>query len=380
MLNKIKKIKTSHGGIMAPIFLPDATRGYVKLLNNEELKKSGVGAMVVNTYHLYLQPGMKLIKKAGGIHKFMNWPGPLISDSGGFQVFSLVHKNKNMGKIYDDRVEFKSPLDGSKHILTPEKSIQIQFDLGTDIMVCLDDCPPPNASRETNEKAVERTVDWAKRCRIEFDRQIKKRKLNINIRPKLIAVVQGGNYLDLRKKCLDEFLRIGFDGVGFGGGPVKFDDSLFKVSDLIMDNTPKEYIKFALGLGMPEDIVNFAVRGWNLFDCVIPTREGRHGRLFLVKKQSKITNYKLQITSKSQNLIPGTRDKIQKFYNTINISNSKFKTDFSAINSDSKIPELRNYTKAYLHHLFKMNEQLGPKLASLNNLEFYNNLINKLKK
>ena len=166
-------LKTPHGSLMTPFFMPDATRGYVKQLTNSEIINTNTTALVVNTFHLYLQPGLEIIKKAGGIHKFMDWTGPLISDSGGFQVFSLIHRSTTMGKIMDDKVIFKSPLDGSRHELTPEKSIQIQFDLGTDMMVCLDDCPPNEFSRVDLEKAVTRTIAWAKRCRIEFDKQIK---------------------------------------------------------------------------------------------------------------------------------------------------------------------------------------------------------------
>ena len=170
-------IKTAHGNLSTPFFMPDATRGFIKLCSPQELKKAGVKALVVNTFHLYLQPGVKVIKKAGGIHKFMNWDGPLLSDSGGFQIFSLIHKNGALGKITDNGAIFKSPIDGSKHEITPEKSIQIQFDLGTDIIVCLDDCPPYGFDERKIAKAVDRTIAWAKRCHQEYIRQIKKRKL-----------------------------------------------------------------------------------------------------------------------------------------------------------------------------------------------------------
>jgi len=363
----LKNIITPHGSIRTPFFMPDATRGFVKLTDGEELKKAGVKALVVNTLHLYLQPGMEIIKKAGNIHKFMNWDGPILSDSGGFQVFSLIHKNPAVGKINDRGAMFKSPLDGSRHILTPEKSIQIQFDLGVDMMVCLDDCPPNEFSRPDLEKSVKRTIAWATRCRAEYDKQIKKRKIKVGKRPLLFSVIQGGAELDLRQYCAEELIKIGFAGYGFGARPVDKDGKfLGKVLQFTADLIPKDSLRFGLGIGLPEDIVRAAEMGWDIFDCVIPTREGRHGKFFLWKK-NRVSHIAYRI-SKSN------------FYRTINIVNAKFTKDFSPINPESKLPELRNYTKAYLHHLFKLKEPLGAKLASLNNLEFYMELMEKIKK
>lgn len=362
MDSKLRKkiIKTKNGNLNTPVFLPDATRGYVKLLDNKEIKRAGVNSMVVNAFHLYLQPGMKLIKKAGGIHNFMNWQGPLLSDSGGFQVFSLIRQNNKkfaLGKVSEKEVIFISPLDGARHKLTPEKSIQIQFDLGVDMMVCLDDCPPNDLEKEEMEKSVIRTIAWAKRCRKEYDKQIKKRRINEKERPLLFSVIQGGAYLDLRQDCAEELIKIGFDGYGFGARPVDRNGNfLEKVLSYTADLIPKNAWRFALGVGMPEDIVRCARMGWDIFDCVIPTREGRHGRLFYFKNHS----------------LKG------HFYYTINILNSKFKKDFSPINSESKIEQLKKYSKAYLYHLFKTNDPLGQRLASLNNLEFYSDLMNKL--
>jgi len=372
---KSKIIITPHGSIRTPFFMPDATRGFVKLTDGEELKKAGVKALVVNTLHLYLQPGMEIIKKAGNIHKFMNWDGPILSDSGGFQVFSLIHKNPAVGKINDRGAMFKSPLDGSRRILTPEKSIQIQFDLGVDMMVCLDDCPPNEFSRPDLEKSVKRTIAWATRCRAEYDKQIKKRKIKAGKRPLLFSVIQGGAELDLRQYCAEELIKIGFAGYGFGARPVDKDGKfLGKVLQFTADLIPKDSLRFGLGIGLPEDIVRAAEMGWDIFDCVIPTREGRHGKLFLWKKnpKSEIRNPKQIQSSKSKI--------VNNFYQTLNINNAKFRQDFSPINPESKLPELRNYTKAYLHHLFKLKEPLGAKLASLNNLEFYMELMEKIKK
>jgi len=379
-----KTIRTPHGLLKAPFFMPDATRGFIKLTDTTELEETGVKVMVVNTFHLYLQPGLKIIKQAGGIHKFMDWDGPLLSDSGGYQVFSLIHQNPQMGKIYNDKVVFRSPLDGSKHELTPEKSIQIQFDLGVDMVVCLDDCPPNDFNKADLEKSVNRTIAWAKRCREEYERQVKKHKLKTSERPLLFSVIQGGAELDLRKYCAQELIKIGFDGYGFGARPVDKDGKfLGKILQYTADLIPKDSLRFALGIGLPEDIVRCFSMGWDMFDCVIPTREGRHGKLFLQKRNSKfkITSNKFQTPACRQAGVWNSKSEItNKFYETININNAKFARDFSLINSGSKLPELRNYSKAYLHHLFKLNEPLGQKLASLNNLEFYMNLMVSLKK
>lgn len=366
------RILTNHGPLKTPYFMPDATRGFIKLLDEKEVKDTGTPAMVVNTFHLYLQPGLDLIKKAGGIHRFMNCPRPLLSDSGGFQVFSLIHRSQGMGKIDDEKVFFKSPLNGSKHELTPEKSIQIQFDLGVDMMVCLDDCPPNDFSRPDLEKAVERTLAWAKRCKDEYLKQLKKRKMDDLNRPLLFCVVQGGAELDLRERCANELSKIGFDGYGFGARPVDKDGNflaevMFKTARYI----PEKCLRFALGVGTPEDIYRSYLMGWDMFDCVIPTREGRHGRLFYFKKGFK------GFKAPKNNNKPV--HKAPDFYYNQNINNSSFSDDFSPINPNSSIPELRYYTKAYLHHLFRLNDGLGQKLASLNNLEFFASLMQYLR-
>jgi queuine tRNA-ribosyltransferase len=352
---RLGHLKTAHGSLETPFYMPDATRGFVKLTNNSEVRQTGTEAMVVNTFHLYLQPGLEVITKAGGIHKFMNWSGPLLSDSGGFQVFSLIHKNSQMGKIADDKVIFKSPIDGSRHELTPEKSIQIQFTLGVDMMVCFDDCPPNEFSRPDLEAAVTRTIAWAKRCKLEYLKQIKKRKLTGAKRPLLFAVIQGGAELDLREYCAKELVKIGFDGYGFGARPVdKQGNFLEEVLRKTAEYIPQSALRFALGIGTPEDIKRCAAMGWDMFDCVIPTREGRHGKLFFSAADNK--------------------------YSTININNSSFTNDFAPINKNSKISELKKHSRSYLHHLFKLNELLGQKLASLNNLEFYQTLLGKIRR
>lgn len=367
------KIKTAHGSLSTPFFMPDATRAFVKGNTVDDVHRAQTEAMVVNTFHLYLQPGRELIKRAGGVHRFMDWSRPLLSDSGGFQVFSLIHRAKGMGKIDDEKVSFKSPLDGSSHELTPEKSIQIQFDLGVDMMVCLDDCPPNDWPYDDLAVAVKRSLAWAARCKQEYQRQLKKRKIVAAKRPLLFAVVQGGDYEDLRRFCAQELVKIGFDGYGFGARPVDKDGNflaatLYKTASFL----PTDSLRFALGIGTPEDIYRCYLMGWDMFDCVIPTREGRHGKLFYFKRGFK--------DFKSPTGKVGAISKFPSFYETKNISNAAFARDFSPINAESSLPELRQYSKAFLHHLFRLKEPLGQKLASLNNLEFYNLLMQKLRR
>jgi queuine tRNA-ribosyltransferase len=290
----------------------------------------------------------------------MHWDKPLLSDSGGYQVFSLIHKNPRMGKITDEKVIFRSPLDGTLHELTPEKAIQIQFDLGVDMMVCLDD-PPPNAySKEKIAQAVERTLRWARRCKIEFELQIKKRKIVAKNKPLIFGVIQGGEHLDLRKRCAQGLIEIGFDGYGFGARHV---DAEGKFLEEVMRYTarliPENSLRFALGVGTPEDIVKCHSYGWDMFDCVIPTREGRHGRIFLWKNKLKIQG--------------------RTFYSTLNINNEKFKKDFKAIDAKCACYTCQNFTKGYLHHLFKMKDPLAGRLASIHNLKFYLELMEALR-
>lgn len=361
---RLGSISLKQGKILTPAFLPDATRGLVKNLTSTDLNEIGCQNLVVNTYHLFLRPGIKIIKKAGGLHKFMNFNQPLISDSGGYQVYSLIYKNQRLGKILADRVIFKSPYDGALNHLTPQQSILSQFDLATDIMICLDDCPPNDKNFKSIKQSVDRTVAWAKLSKIEYNKQIKKRKIKLNSRPLLIAVIQGADFLKLREHCANQLFKIGFDGYGFGARPVnkqgKFlQTTLSQTAQLI----PANKIKFALGMGTPEDIVRLVKMGWDLFDCVIPTREGRHGKLFY---------FLPRFTLKSRGLT------FKKFYYTININNSSYADDYSPINHQSEIKELCQYSKSFLHHLFKINDPLAGKLASLNNLDFYLKLMKNI--
>lgn len=353
-----------HGELLTPFFMPDATRASVRGLFPSQLEQAGVEALVVNTYHLMLEPGSEQIRAAGGVHQFMDWSHPILSDSGGYQVFSLIHKNPELGRITEEGAEFRSPLDGSKHLLTPERSIAIQFDLGVDMLVCLDD-PRPNDVGEAEMRAsVERTVRWAKRSREEYERQVAARGLTETTRPLLFGVVQGGVISELRQYCAAELTKLDFDGYGFGGRHIdsegNFLDDILRVTAAAI---PEDKIRFALGIGTPSDIVRCYELGWDMFDCVIPTREGRHGRLF-------ISNIK----DKKSNLLQ-TRD----FYSTINIRNERFKDDHGKVDPSCDCTLCIRFTPSYLHHLVRVGEPLALSLASEHNLRFYTRLMRELR-
>ncbi len=363
--SRVGVIKLKNGEVKTPFFMPDATRGFVRSIDNSILEKEiGLEAILINTYHMFLNPGMEIIKQAGGAHKFMNWSRPLLSDSGGYQVFSLIHKNPKLGKITENEVIFKSPLDGSKHILTPEIAIQIQFDLGVDMMVCLDDPPPNDYPKEKIASAVERTIRWADRCKKEYEKQLQERKISPENRPLIFGVIQGGEYLDLRKHCADELVKIGFDGYGFGARHIDAQGNFME--EVVRETAgfiPENALRFALGVGTPEDIVKCYNFGWDMFDCVIPTREGRHGRLFIRSVE----------TQNFASLQDG------KFYKTININNGKYKNDFSRVDENCDCMLCKNHTRAYLHHLFASKEMLGMRLAAIHNLKFYADLLRGLR-
>src|SRR3989339_225746 len=377
-------LKTKRGVIKTPFFMPIATRGSVKSLESAELKKLGAQIILSNSYHLYLRPGLAVIKKSKGLHGFMNWSGPILTDSGGFQVFSLEAKNvkfktpnerKSLVKITDKGVEFKSVYDGSKHFFTPKKVLEIQAAIGSDIRMVLDVCSPAKCSKKQAEQDLEITLQWAKdsldyknsKLKIKKIGQIKKAKSKNSalgcLDFLLFGIVQGALYKDLRLKSASELSRMSFDGYAIGGLAVgESPQEMYQVLDYTVPALPKDKPHYLMGVGYPEQIVEAVKRGIDMFDCVIPTREARHGRLYF-----------------SQAATGGRQRPGSKFYQTINIRAEKFSQDLSPINADSKLPELRQYTKAYLRHLFAVQEPLALRLATLNNLEFYLQLMSNIR-
>jgi queuine tRNA-ribosyltransferase len=351
--------KVRHGNIETPFFMPIATRGTVKTLTTDDLLKMGAQIILGNSYHLFLKPGLANIKKADGLHKFINWQKPILTDSGGFQVFSLkvrkalsqknLEKNDlgNIVKVTDKGVEFKSVYDGSKHLFTPKSVVELQRIFGSDISMVLDECLKNPSTHAEAEAAVKRTLDWARLSLKYF--QSKKHEGK-----SLFAIVQGSLFKDLRQACAKELVKNNFGGFAIGGLAVgESPKEMYKVLDYSVPLLPEDKPRYLMGVGYPEQIVEAVKRGIDMFDCVIPTREARHGRLYLWKN----------------NNLAG------KFYQTINITNRKFAKDFSAINQTSKLEELRSYSKSYLRHLFSVNEPLALRLATLNNLEFYLQLM-----
>ncbi len=355
-------LKTAHGDIRTPCFMPVATQGAVKHVSAGEMEKLESQILLSNTYHLMLRPGERLVARAGGLHKFMGWDKPILTDSGGFQVFSLAgNKNKagvSLVKLTKNGVRFKSYIDGREYFLTPEKSLKIQAALGVDIAVCLDECAALPASRSKLEAAVALTSAWAEKTRQAYGR-IKGKK------PLLFCVVQGGLDKELRLKSLKELTDIGFDGYNIGGLSVgESADEMYKVLDYLTPEMPADKPRYLMGVGYPENIVEAVKRGVDLFDCVIPTREGRHGRLFL----------NAECGMRNAEFI----DK-RRLYRAVNITRSKFARDFTPINPSSKLPELKELTRANLHYLCKVKEPQGQRLASLSNLEFYLDVMHKIR-
>ena len=345
MMRKIAII-TPHGELQTPFFMPIATKGAVKSLTTHDLERLGATIILSNTYHLYLRPGEELLKSTGGLHGFMKWDKPILTDSGGYQVFSLGAKRnvtplarKRGGdfsfiKITDNGVEFCDHISGAKHLFTPERVLEIQDAIGSDIRMVLDVCSEYPCTHEKAEQDMERTLRWAERS-IEYKQKNRGEYL-------LFAIVQGGMHKDLREQCARALVEMPFDGYAIGGVSVGEPwEEARKVLDWVIPILPGDKPRYLMGVGKPEQMIEAYEKGIDMFDCVIPTREARHGRLY----------------------IPSVAP--------ISITNEQYKNDFSPINPNSQLEELQNYTKAYLRHLFISQEPLALRLATLNNVETY---------
>jgi len=384
---RIGKLQTKSGVIHTPFFMPIATKGAVKNVSVENLKDIGAEIVLGNTYHLWLRPGDELIARAGGLHRFMNWDGPILTDSGGYQVFSLgARAREKFGvsgvRMSEEGVEFSDPTNGKKYFMSPEKSIEIQLNLGSDIIMVLDECPSFPCTHEKARKSMELTLRWAKRCKEYFERKvISKSQFPISNeiqnsndkkidRPLLFGIIQGSIYEDLRKECAQRLIEIGFDGYAIGGVAVgEPRKHLYDILEWVVPMLPENKPRYLMGLGKPEELVAATAAGMDMFDCVIPTREGRHGRLFIWNKQTEFPISNFQFPNKQKD-----------FYETINIANEQFTEDFSPIDAKCDCQTCKNYSRAYLHHLLKTNEPLFLNLASIHNLHFYITLMNMLKK
>ena len=331
-------IYTNHGSFHTPMFMPVGTLANVKTLTPEMLKDISSAIILSNTYHLWLRPGEDIVNKAGGLHKFMNYDGPILTDSGGFQVFSLA-KNKKKD-ITEEGVKFKSHIDGTNLLLTPEKSIEIQNKLDSDIAMSFDECPPASASYDYLKNSLERTLRWAKRGKDAFN----------NDNQSLFGIVQGGPYEDLRKYSATETVKLDFDGYSIGGvandGESKED--MYKAVDYSIPYLPTDKPRYLMGVGEPIDIIEGVIRGIDMFDCVLPTRIERYGVAFTK-------------------------------YGKLHLRNAKFKEDFTPLQEECDCYTCNHYTKAYIRHLLVCNESLAGTLLSIHNIRFLIKLTEDLR-
>ena len=329
-------VHTPHGDIQTPVFMPVGTQATVKSMTPEEVKGLGAQIILSNTYHLYLRPGEKIVKEAGGLHKFMNWDKPILTDCGGFQVFSL----SELRTISEEGVEFRSHLDGSKHMFTPEKVMQIEEDLGADIIMSFDECCPYPSTYEYTKNSMERTTRWAVRCK-EAHKNVEQQGL--------FGIIQGGFFKDLRKQSAEDLIKLDFPGYAIGGISVgepkgEFLDILRYTTPLMPQNKPR----YLMGVGTPANILEAVDRGVDFFDCVYPTRNGRHGHLY---------------TNKGK----------------INLFNAKYETDDRPIEDGCQCPACKHHSRAYIRHLLKAKEMLGMRLCVLHNLYFYNTMMEEIR-
>lgn len=340
---RVGKLYTTHGEIDTPCFIPVGTQATVKTLSPLDLKEAGTQIILVNAYHIFLRPGIEIIKKAGGLHNFMSWNAPILTDSGGYQVFSLAL----LRKVSDEGVQFQSHLDGMRHFITPEDVISIQDGLGSDIMMPLDECVHYPCAKDHAEVAMKRTLDWAERskkiAREQFSRNSSSRK------QLLFGIVQGATYEDLRQECAEYLIEIGFDGYALGGVSVGEPKNLsYNIINFTTQFLPLDKPRYCMGIGMPEDILVAVELGVDLFDCVVPTRYGRNSTAFT--HQGKMI-----------------------------IRNSCYLKDFLPLDEKCNCYTCRNFSRAYLRHLFNTEEILGLRLVSLHNIHFYLELMQKIR-
>ena len=336
---RLGQIKTSNGSINTPAFMPIATQGSIRFTPIELIKEIGFDLILSNTYHLLLRPGLKVLNKFDGISKFMKWEGPMLTDSGGFQVMSLA----KFRKISKEGVKFQSHIDGSTHTLTPENVVDSQNIINSNIQMSLDECLHYPASFEDSKKSMRLSLNWAERARRRF-LDTKKNKSDAQF-----GIIQGGIFKDLRIESIKENTDIDFDGYAIGGLAVGEGHEMMKeVVKYTAPELPSNKVRYLMGVGKPKDIIIAVENGIDIFDCVIPTREGRHGNAY--------TDYGI-----------------------INLNNSKFNNDLNPIDEESPYYITKNYSKSYLHHLLKINEPLGGMLVSLHNLNYYNELMNKIR-
>lgn len=352
---KMKTLTVPHGKLQLPLFMPDATFGVVRSLDTDDLLKCGVRAVVMNVFHLMQHPGSSVIKALGGLHSYSNWQYPIITDSGGFQAYSLSKRSPSLVSFTKKGVVFRRTGSPRKMLLTPEKSIQLQLSYGSDVLLCLDDCTHVDESYERQREAIDRTIDWAKRCRLEFDRAVERVKPVNGTRPLLFGIVQGGESNELRKECADSLMEAGFDGYGFGGYPLDDGGKLLRnIISFTRNLIPREFPMLALGIGHPDNVVECLKMGYNLFDSSLPTRDARQGRLYVPDSDlgaSSLSSY-------------------------VHVRDKKYAKARQPVYPECRCSTCRTYSLAYLHHLSRINDPLYFRLATIHNLTFMTSLLN----
>ena len=332
---RVGKVRSAHGDFETPVFMPVGTQGTVKALTPRDLQEAGAEIILGNAYHLYIRPGIDIIKSFGGLHGFMGWPGPILTDSGGYQVFSL----SRLRQISEDGVKFHSHFDGSEIFLTPEKVVEIQEAIGSDIAMIFDECPPPTRDKARIQKSLDLTIRWAQRAKKHHTRESQA----------LFGIVQGGTFEDLRRESLERTVEIGFDGYALGGlcvGEAK--DETFAVLETVMPLMPEEKPRYLMGVGTPLDFLEAIGRGADLFDCVNPTRYGRNGAAFIAT-------------------------------GLVVIRNAKYQKDERPVEDGCGCYTCRNFSRAYLRHLLNADEMLGPQLLSIHNVHFFVNFVKTIR-
>ena len=348
----------------SPIFLPDATYGVVKSVDSHDLRTCGIEAVVMNTFHLMTKPGSTIIKSLGGLHQMTNWDEMIITDSGGFQAYSLIHSYPKTGSISDHGLVVHLSGNNKRILLTPEKSIQLQMNYGSDIIYCLDDCTHPDAPFDEQEQAVKRTIKWAIKCKKEYERIISEKKIDHINRPRIFAVIQGGRSFELRKLCSDRLQEIGFDGYGYGGWPIDSKGKLLsELLNFVKKSIQQTLPLHALGIGHPENLVKANILGWHLFDSALPTRDARRGRLYAIRQ--------FQLT----------RNSLEKmdWFDFVYILDEKHIKSKTSIYPGCECYTCQQYSTGYLHHLCKIDDPLYFRLATIHNLSYMNTVCEILR-
>ena len=341
---RLGRLHTPHGTFETPMFMPVGTQATVKTLSPEELYDMGSQVILSNTYHLFLRPGHELVKKAGGLHKFMNYKRGMLTDSGGFQVFSLGA----MRKIKEEGVTFRSHIDGSRQFLSPEIATQVQEALGADIAMAFDECVENPAQHDYSKDSCERTTRWLKRCKAEMAR-LKHEGISVNPDQLLFGINQGCTYADLRVEHMKQIAELELDGYAIGGLAVgEPTEVMYEMISQVEPHMPKDKIRYLMGVGTPGNIIEAVARGVDLFDCVMPSRNARHGHLFTMG-------------------------------GIINLNNAKYERDLRPIDPECSCPTCRRHSRAYIRHLFKSGEMLAMRLCVMHNLWFYNTLMEKIR-